>query len=181
MGFGTERNSELKRMKNQQLAWLKKSLVHPARMSIAAALALLAAQALGLPEVYWAPIAALIVLQSDSSAMLATSWLLLLGTGLGVCAGALFSTYIGPSVIVFALGVLGMGLLSATLRLDRRANHFAVVALVIVLLGGPADQAWHRAFHRAAEFSVGIVVALLLGALWPEQQTSQANIQNQKH
>jgi len=167
---GTGRNSELKIMKMQRLEWLRKNLVHPARMALAAALALLGARALGLLEVYWAPIAALIVIQSNSNAMLATSWLLLAGTALGVCGGALLATFVGPSVLVFAFGVLGMGLLSATLRLNRRANHFAAVALIIVLLGGPASLAWHRAFHRAVEFSVGIVIALIFSALWPEQE-----------
>ena len=160
-------------MKTPQLALLKKSLVHPARMSIAAAVALLAAHGLGLLEAYWAPIAALIVVQSDSGALLATSWLLLAGTALGACVGALLATYFGRGVVVFALGVLGLGLLSATLRLDRRANHFAAIALVIVLLAGPANYAWHRALHRFIEFSVGIVVALLLSALWSEQPTSR--------
>jgi uncharacterized membrane protein YgaE (UPF0421/DUF939 family) len=150
-------------------------------MSLAAVVALLAARILGLPEVYWAPIAALIVVQSSSDAYMAASWLLLAGTALGVCAGALLATYIGPTAIVFALGVVGVGLLSATLRLDRRATHFAVVALVIVLLAGPVNKAWYRAFHRFAEFSVGIVAALLLGALWPEQLTSPVKIETQVH
>jgi uncharacterized membrane protein YgaE (UPF0421/DUF939 family) len=167
-------------MKIQQLASLKQSLMHPARMSIAAVLAWLTAKGLGLPEVYWAPISALIVLQSDSNALPATSWLLLAGTALGVCMGALLATYIGQGVIMLALGIAGMGLLSATLRLNRRANHFAAVALIIVLLAGPADQAWHRALHRFAEFSTGIIMALLLNSLWHEPQASQVNIQNQK-
>jgi uncharacterized membrane protein YccC len=168
--FGTERNSELKTMKMQQIAWLGKNLAHPARMALAAALALLAARALGLVEAYWAPISALIVIQSASDAMLATSWLLLAGTALGVSAGALVATFIGPGVMVFGFGVLGIGLLSVMLRLDRRANHFAVIAFLIVLLASPASQAWQRAFHRAVEFSVGIVMALLLSALWPEKE-----------
>jgi uncharacterized membrane protein YgaE (UPF0421/DUF939 family) len=161
-----------------QLASLKQNLVHPARMSIAAVLALMGARALGLPEVYWAPIAALIVVQNPG-AFLATSWLLLVGTALGVCMGALVATYIGPGVIVFTLGVIALGLLSATLRLDRRANHFAAVAFVIILLAGPADHAWYRALHRFVEFSLGIVAAVLLSALWPEQQTSPGKLQNQ--
>jgi uncharacterized membrane protein YgaE (UPF0421/DUF939 family) len=160
---------------------LKQNLVHPARMAIAAVLAFLVARILGLLEAYWAPIAALIVVQAASNALVATSWLLLAGTALGVCAGALLATSIGPGIVVFALGVLGLGLLAATLRLDRRANHFAAVAFVIVLLAGPANQAWHRALYRFLEFSVGIVVALLVSALWPEPETSRANIQNQKH
>src|SRR5580704_11043403 len=127
---------------------LKQNLVHPARMAIAAVLAFLVARILGLLEAYWAPIAALIVVQAASNALVATSWLLLAGTALGVCAGALLATSIGPGIVVFALGVLSLGLLAATLRLDRRANHFAAVAFVIVLLAGPANQAWHRALYR---------------------------------
>jgi uncharacterized membrane protein YgaE (UPF0421/DUF939 family) len=168
-------------MKTPQLAWLKKSLVHPVRMTIAAALSLFAAQVLGLPEVYWAPIAALIAVQSGSNAMMATSWLLLAGTALGACAGALLATYIGPGVMVFGLAVCGIGLLSAALRLERRANHFAALALIIVLFAGPADHAWYRALHRFAEFSTGIIVALLLNALWPEQPARQVSIHDQKH
>jgi uncharacterized membrane protein YgaE (UPF0421/DUF939 family) len=129
-------------MKAQQFASLKKSLVHPAKMAVAASLALLAAKVLGLPEIYWAPVAALIVIQSDFNALMITSWLLLLGTALGACAGALLATQIGPGVTALALGVFGIGLLSATLRLDRRANHFAAIALLIVLLAGPANAAW---------------------------------------
>jgi uncharacterized membrane protein YgaE (UPF0421/DUF939 family) len=168
-------------MKTKRLASLKKALGHPARMALAASLAFLAAKWLGLLEAYWAPIAALIVVQSDSSALLGTSWLLLVGTALGASAGALLAIYVGQKVVIFALGVLGMGMLSSALRLDRRVNHFASVALIIVMLGGPPDNAWHRGLHRFIEFSVGIVMALLLGALWPEPPAGQASFQNQEH
>ncbi len=59
--------------KTEQLAFLKKKLVHPARMTIAAVLALLVARALGLPEVQWAPISALVVVQSDFGSSLTMS------------------------------------------------------------------------------------------------------------
>jgi uncharacterized membrane protein YccC len=166
-------------MNRQRLAWLKKNYVHPARMAIAAGLALLVAEGLGLPEIYWAAIAALIVVQSDSNAYLAMSWLLLAGTALGVCMGALLTIYVGPDAIVLALGVFGMGLLSAAVRLDRRVNHFAAIAFIIVLFAGPADRAWPRGLHRFIEFSVGIVMALLLNAVWHEPPSGAARILDQ--
>ena len=161
-------------MKTLQLGSLEINLVHPARMAIAVMLALLAAKGLGLPEVYWASIAALIVIQSDPSASLLTSCLLLAGTALGACAGALLATCIGAGAVACALGVLVVGLFAATLRFDRRVSQFAAIALVIVLLTGPSDRAWDRALHRFAEFSTGIVMALLLSVLWPERQTRPA-------
>jgi uncharacterized membrane protein YccC len=160
-------------MKTPQFASLKKSLVHPAKMTVAAALALLAAKVVGLPEIYWAPIAALIVVQSAYNAMIVTSWLLLVGTAFGAGAGALLATQIGPGVVALALGVFGIGLLSAILRLDQRVTHFAAIALLIVLLIGPANEAWVRALHRFGEFSAGIIVGLIISALWPEEQTSR--------
>ena len=86
-------------MKIPHLKSLEKSLVHPAKVTVAAALALLTAKVVGLPEIYWAPIAALIVVQSAYNAMIVTSWLLLVGTAFGACAGALLATQIGPGVV----------------------------------------------------------------------------------
>jgi uncharacterized membrane protein YgaE (UPF0421/DUF939 family) len=161
-------------MKTQQLASLKKSLAHPARTMSAALLALLAARVVGLPEFYWAPISALIVMQSNLGASLASSWQLLAGTALGAFTGGLLAAHFGPSVIGFGLVVFGIGLLSAALRLEPSANRFAVITLAIVLFAGPATDAWVRALHRFAEFSTGIIVGLLISALWPEQQASRA-------
>ncbi len=43
------------------------------------------------------------------------------------------------------------------------------MTLAIVLLIPRAEPAWMIAFHRFAEVSIGIAVALLLATLWPEQ------------
>jgi uncharacterized membrane protein YgaE (UPF0421/DUF939 family) len=160
-------------MKTQRYASLKKSLVYPLRTTIAAVLALLAARMLGMPEVHWAVISALVVVQSDFGSSLLMSWHRLAGTALGAFVGALLAESVGRSVIVFGLGVLGVGLLSAALRLDRPANRFAAITFSIVLLIARAEPAWVVALHRFAEVSAGIVAGLLLSALWPEQQTSK--------
>jgi uncharacterized membrane protein YgaE (UPF0421/DUF939 family) len=163
-------------VKTLEPATLKKNISHPAKMATAAVLAFLAAQGLGLSAAFWAAISALVVVQAEANALLAVSWLLLLGTALGVCAGALLANTIGSNVVGLAVGLLGVGLLSAALRLERRANHFAAVALIVVLLAGPASLAWSRAWQRFIEFSLGIIVALLLNAVWPEANAGPARI-----
>lgn len=147
-------------------------LVYPLRTTIAAVLALLLARMLGMPEVHWAAISALVVVQSDFGSSLLMSWHRLAGTALGVSVGALLAQYVGRSVFVLGIGVLGVGLLSAALRLERPANRFAAIALSIVLLIGRAEPAWIVALHRFIEVSAGIVAGLLLSAVWPEHPTS---------
>jgi uncharacterized membrane protein YgaE (UPF0421/DUF939 family) len=166
-------------MKTPLSASLKKRLVYPARMTIAAVLALLAARGLGLREVHWAAISALIVVQSDFGSSLLLSWHRLAGTALGAFVGALLAETLGRDVIVFGLGVFGVGLLSAALRLERPANRFAAIAFTIVLLIARAEPAWVVALHRFIEVSAGIVAGLLLSALWPEQQTGMVKSQNE--
>jgi len=161
-------------MKTSVLTSPLKSLVYPARTTLAAVLALLAAKLLGLPEAYWAPISAVVVVQSDLGSSLKASRDRLVGTALGAFTGAVLAVYVGRSMLVYALGVFGVGALSALLRLEKPANRFAAIALSIVLLIVRSESAWVVAFHRFVEVSTGIMAGLLVTALWPEAETSSA-------
>jgi len=66
--------------------------------------------------------------------------------------------------------VFVLGPLCAALHLDVTAYRFGGVTLAIVLLVPRAGQAWQIAFHRFAEVSIGIVVALILAWVWPERE-----------
>ncbi len=158
-------------MKPFHFALQPKSLVYPVRMMIAAILALIAAKVLGLPEAYWAPIITLIVLQTNFTASLTVSGQQLAGTALGSILGALLAMHFGPSAIAFALGVLGVGLLSVALKLGRQASRIGATALCIVLLIVRTEPPWIVALHRFLEVSVGIVVALIVSAAWPETES----------
>jgi uncharacterized membrane protein YgaE (UPF0421/DUF939 family) len=48
------------------------------------------------------------------------------------------------------------------------------VALTIVLLIPRTGLAWEVALHRFAEVSIGIAVALILTAIWPEPELPAA-------
>jgi uncharacterized membrane protein YgaE (UPF0421/DUF939 family) len=157
-------------VKASQLILLKQKLRYPARVTLAAVLALLAARILGFPEVYWAPVSAVVVTQSDFGASLALSLHRLAGTALGACAGAWLATQLGRGVFVFGFGVLGTGLLSVGLRLERPANRFAAIAFTIVFLVVRAEPVWAIALHRFLEVTVGIMAGLVLSAVWPEPE-----------
>lgn len=151
--------------------------VNSARTAIAAVTSLLLARLLRLPEVYWAAITTLVIMQSTLGAALTVSGQRFAGTALGAALGALVATYFGVSFPAFAVAVFLAGLLCGPLRLDRSAYRFASITLAIVMLVARTNAPWVTSLHRFIEVSVGIVIGLALTALWPE---SVRNVQVQK-
>jgi uncharacterized membrane protein YccC len=147
-------------------------LVHSARTAVVAVASMLVARLFGLPEAYWAPITTLVITQSSLGAALAVSWQRFVGTVLGAVVGAIVASHFGPHVLVFGTGVFIIGLLRAVARLDLTAYRFGAVTLAIVLLVPRTGSPWQIAFHRFAEVSVGIGVALMLAVVWPEREAT---------
>jgi uncharacterized membrane protein YccC len=145
-------------------------LVHSARTAVVAIASLLAARLFRLPEAYWAPITTLMITQSSLGAAFSVSSQRFVGTLIGAAVGAIVASYFGAHVLVFATCVLILGPLCAALHLDVTAYRFGGVTLAIVLLVPRAGPAWQIAFHRFAEVSIGIVVALILAWVWPERE-----------
>jgi uncharacterized membrane protein YccC len=147
-------------------------VVHSARTAVATAASVLVARLFRLPETYWAAITTLVITQSSLGAALTVSWQRFVGTALGAVVGAIVASHFGPHVLVFGTSVFILGLLCAVARLDRDAYRFGAVTLAIVLLVLRTGPAWQIAFHRFAEVSIGIGVALILAVVWPEREVT---------
>lgn len=145
-------------------------LVHSARTAVAAVGSVLAARLFRLPETYWAPITTLVITQSSLGAALTVSWQRLVGTVFGALVGAIVASHFGPRMLVFGTSVFILGLICALAGSDRSAYRFGGVTLAIVLLVPRMGPAWQVAFHRFAEVSIGIGVALILTVAWPERE-----------
>jgi uncharacterized membrane protein YgaE (UPF0421/DUF939 family) len=145
-------------------------LVHSARTAVAAVVSVLVARLFRLPEAYWAPITTLVITQSSLGAALKVSWQRFVGTALGAVVGAIVASHFGPHVLVFGASVFVLGLLCPLALADRSAYRFGGITLAIVLLIPRAGPAWEAAFHRFAEVSIGIGVALILTLAWPERE-----------
>jgi len=72
----------------------------------------------------------------------------------------------------FALAIILIGLLSIAFRLEKTAYRWASITLAIIVLIPRSARAQTIALRRFVEVSVGIIVALVVVALWPEHQPS---------
>ncbi len=145
-------------------------LVHSVRTAVAAVASVLVARLFRLPEAYWAPITTIVITQSSLGAALKVSWQRFVGTALGAVVGAIVASHFGPHVLVFGASVFMLGLLCPLALADRSAYRFGGITLAIVLLIPRVGPAWQAAFHRFAEVSIGIGVALILTVVWPERE-----------
>jgi uncharacterized membrane protein YgaE (UPF0421/DUF939 family) len=145
------------------------SLTNATRTTVAAIASYLVARLFHLPEAYWAPMSALIAMQSGLGAALPISVQYFVGTAIGAAVGAVTVAYFGGSVWAFGIAVFLIGVLCSVLRVERSAYRYASVTLVIVMLVTRSASVWLIAIHRFFEVSLGIVVGLLLSEFWPER------------
>jgi uncharacterized membrane protein YgaE (UPF0421/DUF939 family) len=140
------------------------TLINSARVTVAAVASMLLARVLKLPEFYWAPISAIVIICSTIDPR-ALAWQRFVGTALGAAVAALMATFLRPTWIVYGVGIFICGILSALLRIGT-AYRFAAIALSIVLLIAEVRPPWIVAMHRFVEVSLGIAVALAVTVLW---------------
>jgi uncharacterized membrane protein YgaE (UPF0421/DUF939 family) len=149
-----------------------------ARTTVAAVVSLLLARILKLPESYWAPISAIVIIQSTINPR-TVAWQRFAGTALGAALGALVATFFSASALVYGVAVFLCGVLCAVLRLDG-AYRFAAITLSIIVLIAHQRPAWIVASHRFVEVSVGIAVALAVAQLWPVRGVTSQAIQTRR-
>ena len=145
------------------------SVAFAAQTAVAAVVSYMIARLFRLPEAYWAPMSTLIVTQSTFDAALPVSAQHFAGTAIGAAVGAVAATCFHASVWSFGLAVFIAGLLCAVLRIERSAQRYASVTVVIVMLVGRSTNAQSVAIHRFFEVPIGIAVGLLLFAFWSKK------------
>ncbi len=141
------------------------SLVVALRTALATVTSLLLARSLKMPEFYWAPISAIVIILSTIPPR-TLAWQRFAGTALGAVLGAFIASFLHVNWVVYGAGIFVCGVISSILRLST-AYRFAAITLSIVLLISHSRPPWIVATHRFIEVSVGIAVALLVTLIWP--------------
>ena len=141
----------------------KRLLIHAAKTALAAAFCWWLAQRFGMPDGYWGPISAIIVLQSNVGATVTASRERLLGTLIGAALGFSFSL-MRPLLLSYILAVLTAVIVCGMLGL-RNSSRLAGVTITIVMLVHKEGSHWGLAITRVSEVLLGIVVALAVTTL----------------
>ena len=141
------------------------SVLDSVRTALAAVAAMMVARLLKLPEYYWAPISAIVIIQSTIPPR-TLGWQRFVGTALGAVLGSALAMFFPPSAVVYGLGILLCGVLARLLRLET-AYRFAGITLSIILLIPRLRGPWIVGWHRFLEVSLGIAVALVVTTVWP--------------
>jgi uncharacterized membrane protein YgaE (UPF0421/DUF939 family) len=142
-----------------RLSW-RGALVHGAGAAFVAVFCYSTARLVpSLPEPYWAPIAAVVVLYPDHEATRKAAGQRFLGTALGSLVGWASAAWWHGNIVLYALFVLVAVGLSYLLRLEAAARLCAVAVTVITLI--PRTEPAHLvAFHRFVVVSYGVACAL---------------------
>jgi uncharacterized membrane protein YgaE (UPF0421/DUF939 family) len=142
------------------------SIAHVVLSALAAMVSYVIARLFHLPEAYWAPMSALIVMQLTLRAAFPIAIQYVVGTAMGAAVGAVSDIYFHTSIWALGFAILLVGSLCVALRIERSAFRYANITLVIVMLVPRSTSARLVALHRFFEVSIGIAVGLVLFALW---------------
>jgi len=143
------------------------------RMTLAALLAYLGTELVGLQQGYWAVITCLIIVQGSLGATISAGIARVAGTAAGAVMGGvgvlLLRLHLGlPEWVILLIVIIPLALLVASRPIFRLAP---LTGALVLLLAGSSDLAF--AFSRIAEIALGCGIGVLVSLfVLPERATS---------
>ena len=137
------------------------------KTTLAGCLAMYFAELLRLPQPYWAPITAMIVMQAHLGAAVKQSWIRFAATAVGAAVSIPFAAFLGQNLFVFGAAVFVTVVVCTILHLEE-GLRLAAVTVAIIMLIPHTGRPWVPALNRFLEVSFGIFVALVVAEfVWP--------------
>jgi uncharacterized membrane protein YgaE (UPF0421/DUF939 family) len=142
--------------------------------AIAAVVAwVLAKYAVGQPDPYFAPLAALLGVYPTVARSFRESIQYIAGFALGAALAVSAGLLLGPGTAGIAVVVLAGMLIASWRRLGNQSTQVTFTALFVLLLGG--HQPLHYLTHRVSEAAIGVITGLVINiAVFPPLQLRPA-------
>ena len=142
----------------------------PVQTAVAAVLAMGLAQALQLPDAYWAPISAIVCSFDETDIAYKTARRRLIGTFLGVLIAALQISFVPYGLFAYGMAVALLGLLCSAFQLHSSSLRFGGIALTVVVVSADRSSVWQVSGTRFVDVALGVIIALLVVRCWPKHE-----------
>ena len=146
---------------------MRASISSALQIALAAVLSLALAQALQLPDAYWAPISAIVCSLEALDRAFETARRRLIGTLLGVVLAALQGSFVQQSLLSYGIFIGLLGWLCYMARLHPSSLRFGAIAFTVVVTEADQAKIGLTAATRFIDVALGIVVAILVIQCWP--------------
>jgi len=141
----------------------------PLQTAVAALISLTLARLLQLPEAFWAPISAIVCSLDAFGGAAQVARRRLIGTLFGVTIAAVQISFTPHSLLSYAAAITALGLICSLARLHPSAFRFGAIAMTVVVTADGGNHVWKTAATRFIDVALGILVALVVVRLWPNQ------------
>lgn len=146
---------------------------HGLKTAIAAGICLALVRVFGFQQGYWACVATIVVMQSETAATLTASRDRLVGTAVGALVGWAVANFWQGHLLVYVIAVLICMVVPEVIGLKGAGRLAGVTATIILLVPSTASHG-RVALDRFLEVSFGIVVALVVSQCLWRQTTTKA-------
>ena len=141
----------------------------PFQTAVAAVMSMGIAQAVHLPDPYWAPISAIVCSLDAFDEASTTARRRLTGTLLGVVLAAIQISFAGHNLINYGVAIAVLGLICRTAKMHPSSLRFGAIALTVVVTNPNRSTVWFTAGARFIDVALGIAIALLVVKAWPHR------------
>jgi uncharacterized membrane protein YccC len=146
---------------------------HGIKTAIAAGICLALVRVFRFSQGYWACVATIVVMQSETAATLTASQERLVGTAFGALLGWGAASLWHGHLIVYALVVLICMVVPEVIGLQSAGRLAGVTASIVLLVPNTVPH-WRVARDRFLEVSFGILVTLVVSqTLWRDSATKE--------
>jgi len=142
----------------------------PLQTAVAAVMSMGIAQAVQLPDPYWAPISAIVCSLDAFEGASTTARRRLMGTLIGVVLAAIQVSFSSHNLINYGIAIAVLGLICSTAKLHQSSLRFGAIALTVVVTDPNRSTVWFTAGARFIDVALGIAVALLVVKAWPRRK-----------
>ncbi len=155
------------------------AFLYTCKAAVAAVVAYVLCQALGVPGEVWAAVSALIVIQPTLHPSLRASVVRVVANFIAAVVGGVLNALVGVPLLDLFVGIMIVGMICHHTQLDDglRAGY---AALAIVILTTEGEDPWAGSWHRVVAVLLGCLCTLMVNLAFEKLFSTKATVPEPK-